>query len=34
MTGFGVGGAVVAIGIARVGGGEIAVEAEPRKRLV
>src|SRR6516162_3880424 len=34
MAGFGITGAVVAIGEACMDGGEIAVEAEPGKRLV
>ena len=34
MAGLGIAGAGVSIGEARVGGGEIAVEAEPGKRLV
>jgi hypothetical protein len=34
MAGLGIGRAVVAIGVARVSGGEIAVEAQPGQRLV
>ena len=34
MAGLGIGGAGVPIGVARVGGREIAVETEPGKRLV
>jgi hypothetical protein len=33
MSGLGIGGAVVAIGIASMGGSEIAIEAQPGKRL-